>query len=564
MKTGHLIVAFVVTGLAAVGGYALYSLGMNQGMQMGGMAASAAGTADSAQAASGVGDKKVLYWHDPMVPGQKFDKPGKSPFMDMQLVPVYASETNDDGKVSISPRVQQNLGVRVAEVVRGALTSKLEAVGSVAFNDRDVAVVQARSNGFVERLMVRALLDPVKKGQPLAEIYVPEWVAAQEEFRTAQRIGIQSAGIAGLADAAKQRMRLVGLSDEQIRVIEGSGEVQARFTLVAPISGVITELAAREGMTVMAGAPLFRINGLASVWVNADVPETAAAEVHSGARVEARTPALPGIIFKGKVSAILPDVNASTRTLKARIELANAKGQLAPGMFATVSFSPSPRNAMVLVPSEAVSATGKRPGVIVATGEGRFAQAEVELGIESNGQTEIRKGLTAGQRVVVSGQFLIDSEASLKGAISRMGDAAPATNAMPGAAADVHRGVGRVEAVAGDEITLSHEPIPSLKWGAMTMGFKAPAAGVPKSIRVGDRVAFEIRPAKDGMFEITRITADADQPKAMPSPAVPGTTMPGATMPGPTMSAPTMPGPKMSESAIPAPAIPGISNRGRK
>ena len=517
MKTRHVVIAVAVLGLAGVGGYALYSVGMNEGMKMGGAAGSPTATGDASQAAAGTGDKKVLYWHDPMVPGQKFDKPGKSPFMDMQLVPVYATDNNDDGKVSISPRVQQNLGVRTADVVKGKLASKMEVVGSVAFNDRDVAVVQARSNGFVERLLVRAPLDPVRKGQALAEIYVPEWVAAQEEYKTARRIGTQPGGIAGLADAARQRMQLVGLSDEQIRSIESSGDVQPRFTLFAPISGVITELAAREGMTVMAGAPLFRINGLSTVWVNAEVPETSAAELRPGAAVEARTPALPGTVFKGKVSAILPEVNPLTRTLKARVELANAKGRLTPGMFATISFSPGNRSDTLMVPSEAVIATGKRNVVIVTAGDGRFAPVEVELGVESNGQTEIKKGLEAGQKVVVSGQFLIDSEASLKGAISRMGETSTA-DAMPGAppsaSAEVHRGVGKVEAIAAGEITLSHEPIPSLKWGPMTMGFKAPSSGVPKSVRVGDRVAFEIRAGKDGMFEITTITPDIDSSKA--------------------------------------------------
>ena len=513
MKTRLAAIAIAVLGLAGVGGYALYSVGMNQGMKMGGAAGSSPSAGDTLQAAAGTGDKKVLYWHDPMVPGQKFDKPGKSPFMDMQLVPVYATDNNDDGKVSISPRVQQNLGMRTAVVVKGSLASKLEAVGSVAFNDRDVAVVQARSNGFVERLMVRAPLDPVRKGQALAEIYVPEWVAAQEEYKTARRISTQPGGIAGLADAAKQRMQLVGISDEQIRAIEASGEVQSRFTLFAPISGVITELAAREGMTVMAGAPLFRINGLSTVWVNAEVPETAAAELRPGAKVEARTPALPGTAFKGVVSAILPEVNPLTRTLKARVELPNAKGQLTPGMFATISFSKTLGNDMLLIPSEAVIATGKRNVVIVTTGDGRFAPVEVELGIESNGQTQIRKGLAAGQKVVVSGQFLIDSEASLKGSIGRMGEPSTA-GAMQGPAADVHRGVGKVEAIAANEITLSHEPIPSLKWGPMTMGFKAPSSGVPKSVRVGDRVAFEIRAGKDGMYDITTITPDNNSGKA--------------------------------------------------
>jgi Cu(I)/Ag(I) efflux system membrane fusion protein len=231
----------------------------------------------------------VLYWHDPMVPGQKFDKPGKSPFMDMQLVPVYADSGGDEAAVAISPRMQQNLGVRTAEVKSGSLTSTVEAVGSVAYNERDVAVVQARSNGFVERLFVRAPLDPVRRGQPLAELYVPDWVAAQEEYLSAKRISAQSdsKSLAGLSDAARQRMRLAGMSDAHIAAVEAGGKVQARVTITAPIGGVVGELTAREGMTVMAGAPLFRINGLSSVWVNAEVPEGLDAQVSPGNHVDA-------------------------------------------------------------------------------------------------------------------------------------------------------------------------------------------------------------------------------------------------------------------------------------
>ena len=176
----------------------------------------------------------------------------------------------------------------------------------------------------------------------------------------------------------------------------------------------------------MAGAPLFRLNGLSTVWVNAELPEILAAQVRPGNPVEARTPALPGAVFHGKVSAIVPEVNAATRTIKARIELANPAGQLVPGMFATVNFTPQARKEVLLVPSEAVIQTGKRSVVVTAIGDGRFASVEVELGLDSNGQTEIRKGLQAGQKVVVSGQFLVDSEANLKATIGRM-NAIPAS-----------------------------------------------------------------------------------------------------------------------------------------
>jgi Cu(I)/Ag(I) efflux system membrane fusion protein len=431
MNKTYLFLVPVAAVVLGAGAYGIYRLGVNRGLQAHGTSADASQVAASTAAPQKPGDidpatgKTVLYWQDPMVPAQRFDKPGKSPFMDMQLAPVYADAGGDDSAVAISPRVQQNLGVRVAEVRSGSLASTVEAVGSVAYNERDVAVVQARSNGFLERLYVRAPLDPVHKGQPLAELYVPEWVAAQEEYLSAKRISANpdARGLGDLAAAAAQRMRLVGMSDEQIRAVESSGKAQPRLVITAPIGGVLGEILAREGMTVMAGAPLFRINGLSTIWVNAELPERQAALVRPGNPVRARAPALPGMSFQGKVSAILPEVNPATRTLKARVELANPGGRLVPGMFATIEFAPAARQDALLVPSEAVIQTGKRSVVVVAQGDGKFVPVDVQLGRESNGETEIRAGLAAGQKVVTSGQFLVDSEASLRGTTARMGEA---------------------------------------------------------------------------------------------------------------------------------------------
>jgi len=434
MSQRALAIGSAATVVLALVAYAAFEAGIERGRTTASgiiEPANAARAAPSAAASSPTlkaGDvdpstaKRVLYWHDPMVPGTKFDQPGKSPFMDMQLVPVYADDAPDAGGVAIDPRLQQNLGVRTTKAVAGSLSSAISAVGNVAYNERDVVLVQARSNGFVEKLFVRAALDPVRKGQPLAELYVPEWIAVQEEYLSAKRLrtDVDALALGGLADAAAQRMRLAGMSDEQIRAVDARGAVQPRFTITSPIDGVVGELSAREGMTVAPGAPLFRLNGLATVWVNAEVPESAAAQVRPGNAVQARTPALPASVFKGRVSAILPEVNATTRTLKARIELANPGGRLVPGMFATIDFAPTRRTDAVLVPSEAVIRTGKRTVVIVAQGEGRFAPVDVETGIESRGQTEIHKGVRDGDRVVVSGQFLIDSEANLKAAIERM------------------------------------------------------------------------------------------------------------------------------------------------
>jgi len=507
MKTRNLILALAVASLLGATGYGLYWVGMNRGMKITestpGVAPAGGGPQQKVPA-----DKKILYWHDPMAPGQKFDKPGKSPFMDMQLVPVYADGHGDEGSVTISPRVQQNLGVRTAEVTAGTLAAAVEAVGTVAFNERDQAVVQARSNGFVEKLHVRAPLDPVRKDQPLAELYVPEWVAAQEEYLSVRRM--TGTRLEALVDGARQRMRLVGMTEEQIRLVETTGKIHSRLTVSAPISGVVAELGAREGMAVMAGATLFRINGLDTVWVNAEVREAQASEVRPGNLVEARTSALPGATFKGRVNAILPEVNPVTRTLKARVELANPNGKLVPGMFATVNFAPAARKEALLVPTEAVIRTGNRSVVIVAQGDGKFAPVDVEIGMESEGRTEIRKGLEAGQKIVVSGQFLIDSEASLRGTATRMSDAPAPQGGTSGS--QTHRTQGKIERIGKDAVTISHGAIPSLEWEPMTMEFRLPANGLPGDFAVGDTVTFEIRENKQGMFEITTISPIARAP----------------------------------------------------
>lgn len=435
-------------GVLGAAGYGLYAIGMQRGM---GMATAPAASAASGRAAAlqatgpqslaqgqdatrrhiaaGIqaGDvdpatgKKILYYHDPMVPGNKFDKPAKSPFMDMMLVPVYADSEGDGSTVTVSPRIQQNLGVRTAAVTEGTLSPQVAAVGSIVFNERDQVILQARASGYVERLHVRATLDRVARGQPLAELYVPDWIAAQEEFLSVRRM--QGTDLAPLIDGARQRMRQVGMSNAQIALVERSGRTQPRLTLVAPIGGVVTELTAREGMSVAPGATLFRINGLSTVWANAEVPESQSALLRPGAKVQATSPAVPGTRFEGKLQAILPEVNPTTRTLKARLELANPGGALVPGMFVQMQFMDMRAEKALLVPTEAVVQTGRRTIVMLAEqgdNSGRFRPVVVEIGIESGGQTEIKRGLRAGQRVVVSSQFLIDSEASLKGVEARL------------------------------------------------------------------------------------------------------------------------------------------------
>ena len=461
MKTAvkSLIVVAVTTALAAAG-YAAYQAGLHEGATAApstpttapamaveepgsSIAAGEAATRRHIEQGLKAGQidpatgQPILYYHDPMVPGKRFDAPAKSPFMDMMLVPVYGqtsggASADDQGSVSVSPRIQQNLGVRTAEVVEGRLQPRVSAVGSIAWNERDQSVVQARAAGYIERLYVRATLDAVKKGQPFAELYVPDWVAAQEEYLSVKRI---AAADTALIDAARQRMRLLGMSEAQIARVDSGNAVQPRITLTTPSSGVVAELIAREGMSVTPGMTLARINGLATVWALAELPESQAALVRAGSAVEARSPGVPGTVFRGTVQALLPEVNAATRTLKARVQLANPGSRLVPGLFVTMQFMDERSESAVLIPTEAVIQTGRRAVVMLAEADGRFKPVDVETGLESGGQTEIKRGLKAGQRVVVSSQFLIDSEASLKGVEARLNSEPVPTTELPASGA---------------------------------------------------------------------------------------------------------------------------------
>ena len=440
--------------------------------------------------------EKVLYYHDPMVPGKRFDSPAKSPFMDMMLVPVYAGAPGTDASnVTVSSRVQQNLGLRTAEVMQGTLSPQLQAVGSIAFNERDQSVIQARATGFIEKLYVRATLDAVRAGQPFADLYVPEWVAAQQEFLAIKKaVGNDAPLIA----AARQRMLLVGMTQTQIDRVESSGSTQTHVTITAPSSGVVAELVAREGMTITPGMTLARINGLATVWALAEIPESQIAQIRTGTNVEARSPGAPGTVFLGTVQAILPEVAPSTRTVKARVQLANPGNALVPGMLVTMQLMDKQKTPALLVPTEAIIATGQRNVVMLAEGAGRYRPVNVETGIESGGQTEIKKGVTAGQRVVVSSQFLIDSEASLKGVEAKLNHEAPAKPVA-------HQGEGRIDAIDKDGVTLSHGPVPTIGWGSMTMVFRPPASGLPRDVAVGDKVQFDFAMPKGGEPTLTDI-----------------------------------------------------------
>jgi Cu(I)/Ag(I) efflux system membrane fusion protein len=316
--------------------------------------------------------------------------------------------------VKIDPAVTQNLGVRLATVTRIPLATQIEATGVIGFNERNVAVVQTRSSGFVERVWPLAPGDVVKAGQPLVELLVPEWTSAQHEL-----FSVKTSRDETLIAAARERLRLLGMTEESIREVEQSGAVRSRFTINAPIAGVIQALDVRDGMTIVAGQSVARINGLNTVWLEAAVAEMFADAIHIGATAQVHLAGFPEQLFKGHVTAILPALNDATRTLRVRIELPNRDGKFKPGLSAQVTLTGSSKESALAVPTEAVIRTGKRALVMIAADQNRFTPVEVTLGREVGNQTVIATGLSEGQQVVASGQFLIDSESSLKGIEAR-------------------------------------------------------------------------------------------------------------------------------------------------
>jgi Cu(I)/Ag(I) efflux system membrane fusion protein len=276
-------------------------------------------------------------------------------------------------------------------------------------------------NGYITRLHVKAPLERVKRGQPLAEILSPEWLVAQQDYLAL--LDATSPSVQPIREAARQRLAVLGVPQTTIQRLERDRKPDATTTLVAPIDGVVTDLAVREGTAFMAGGPLFRINGLATVWVNAQVPEAQVASVGENAIIEARATAWPGAIFKGRIGTLLPDVNSQTRTATARVVVDNPGRRLLPGMFVSLSFAIAGGEPQLVVPSEAVIVTGERSVVVVVRDDGAFDVAPVQVGAERDGVSTILTGLEEGQSIVLSGQFLIDSEASLKATVDRLSQA---------------------------------------------------------------------------------------------------------------------------------------------
>ncbi len=434
-------------------------------------------------AAEKLPSSQILYWYDPMHPEQHFDKPGKSPYMNMDLVPKLAGEEKKDEGIRINHATVQNLGVRLAKVERIALSREIDVSGLIGFDEREVAILQARTGGFVERVYGLAPGDVIKKGDAVVVLSVPEWTAAENEFLAARNDPL-------LKDSARERMRLAGLPENDMREIEKHGKAFPTFTLRSPVTGVIQSLDIRQGMSVSPGQTLIRINGLSKVWLDAAVPQSLSDAVHAGDTVSAKI--YSGESIAGKVEAVLPVMDESSRSVKVRISLSNPDLKLRPGASSQVRIGHAENKTALVVPSEAIIRTGKRSIVMVSEGGGKFVPNEVSTGQEIGDRTVILSGLMENQEIASSGQFLIDSEASLSGIMARSVPSMKHSNDIM----ETDEADATIVKLSGNEVTLKHGPFKAFDMPAMTMPYALASPQLAEGLETGDRV--HVRLSKHG------------------------------------------------------------------
>lgn len=380
-------------------------------------------TDHSAHGTESAGKGKILYYRNPMGLPDTSPVPKKDG-MGMDYVPVYASDAANAGTVAVSPDKIQTLGVRTEAVSRRTIARTIQAVGTVAVDERRQFVVAPKFEAWIDTLKADTTGAAVKKGQPLMEVYSPELVLAQQEYDIARRGG----GGAALAEASLQRLRNLDVAEADVDRLRKGGKVSRTLTYRSPADGVIIEKTAVQGMRLMPGETLYRIADLSNVWLIADVFEQDLAYVKPGQPAKAAIASLPGKTFDGTVSFVYPTLAAGSRTAKVRIELPNPDGLLRPNLYATVRLDGDGRSGETLaIPDSALLDTGARQAVLVEAGEGRFQPRAVKAGTRADGYVQILSGLSEGEKVVVRANFLIDSEANLRSALGAFGGAAGAT-----------------------------------------------------------------------------------------------------------------------------------------
>ncbi len=447
-------------------------------------------------------EPEILYWVAPMDANYRRDKPGKSP-MGMDLVPVYAKPASqrEPGGITITPAVEHNLGIRTQAAEIRPLWRRIEATGYVSLDENRLRHVHVRTSGWIENLRVSAEGERLEKGQVLFDFYAPELVNAQKEFLQAERRDEQR-----LAAAAQEKLRALGMQQAEIEALGARGEPRQTIAVVAHSSGVVTALNVREGMFIKPDSEVMTLADLSTVWLQAEIFEDQADWVKAGQAAEARLDYLPGEVFAGVVDYVYPVLDARTRTLRVRLRFDNPEERLKPNMYARVSVFGNTHLDALSIPRDALIRAPSNSRVVVAEGDGNYRVHEVMTGIESGDWVEIVAGLEAGDRVVTSAQFLLDSESSLSGFTRRLESAvanSPQGNTRPRTVF----GSGVVEQLdrTSRRMTISHGPIDTLGWPSMTMEFEVLETIDLARVRTGQNVHFSIRPDETGVYVIDMI-----------------------------------------------------------
>jgi Cu(I)/Ag(I) efflux system membrane fusion protein len=519
-KGAGLTVGIVVALLAAGGGY----WAGNKGVAMPGAMDASAATGTIAPAGEPEKkERKLLYYRNPMGLPDTSPTPKKDP-MGMDYIAVYEGEESDEpasaNQVKISTDKVQKLGVRTEAAQLRNLDKIVRAAGRVEPDERRVYAISPKFEGYVERLHVNVTGQPVGRGQPLFEVYSPELVSAQREYAIAAQ-GVESlkdadeatqSGMKQLAQSSLLRLKNWDISEAQIKALMQSGETKRTLTFRSPVAGVITEKKALQGMRFMPGEELYQVADLSAVWVVADVFEQDIGSINTGATANVRINAYPDKLFSGKVSYVYPTLNAMTRTVPVRVELANPGLLLKPGMFAQMELPVSANGAVVTVPLSAVIDSGTRQIVLIEQGEGRFEPREVKPGARSDTHVEVIDGVKEGEKVVVAANFLIDAESNLKAAVGGFGSTTTEPAKEPAAASKVgHQANGRIDTYDPQTgmVSIEHGPIDSLKWPAMTMEFKVANEGLVTGLKPGARIDFEFVERGEGEWVVTAIKPQA-------------------------------------------------------
>lgn len=440
-------------------------------------------------------ENEPLYWVAPMDDNYRRDKPGKSP-MGMDLVPVYAEDnkaTKDAGRIFIKPHVVNNLGVKTARAKMKSVTTEIQTFGYVQYDEEQILHIHPRVSGWVEKLYVKALGEPLKKGEPLYTLYSPQLVNAQEELLIALKQNNR-----GLINAATTRLQALHIPNSLIDKLKRTRKVQQNVTFYAPRSGVLDGLKIREGFYVEPGNTLMSIANLEQVWVEAQVFERDAANVKVGQQVQMNLDFLPGKIWRGQVDYIYPTLSDKTRSLRVRLKFVNDNQQLKPNMYANVQIQQAPSQPMLVVPNSAVIRTGSQNRVVLAFGNGEFKTVEVQLGRVLNGMTQILSGIQAGDEVVTSAQFLIGSESSKSSDFMRL----ESSNIKQMEEAWVS---GVITAITPNALTIQHEAVDEWGWPEMTMDFALSEQSIKYGLEAGQNIDFRVVRASNNRYQINQV-----------------------------------------------------------